>query len=231
MHLPLSVRDGGAVADSPPLREPVLAVGQLRLRLSRYDLQWGTQVVPLTRQACVLLACLLATPGEVVPTPVLQAALWGDGPVPPNNSLQVLIMRLRRTLTHLQYEGAITTVREHGYRFDPARSEPARSAPRPLRGRATLRVQSEPPYTLRAGARSVRLTPCEARILALLRQEAGHVVADARLLAAGSGEAPVSRNNLQAYIGRLRRRLQAVDSPWRIRTYRTWGYALDPPAG
>jgi DNA-binding response OmpR family regulator len=229
MHLPLSIRDGGSVADSPHLREPVLAVGQLRLRLSRYDLQWGTQVVPLTRQACVLLACLIATPGEVVPTQRLQAALWGDGPVPPSNSLPVLIMRLRRKLTHLQYEGKITAVRGQGYRFAPAGGEPAR--PQQLRGSATLVVQSESPHTLRAGARSVRLTPCEARILALLRQEAGHVVAAARLLAAGSGEAPVSRNNLQVYIGRLRRRLQAVDSPWRIRTYHAWGYALDPPDG
>jgi DNA-binding response OmpR family regulator len=83
---------------------------------------------------------------------------------------------------------------------------------------------------MRVGKRIVPLPPVEARLLALLRQEDGCVVAHARLQAAGSGERSMSRNHLQVYVMRLRRHLQAAGSPWRIRTQQGVGYLLDPPA-
>src|SRR5437762_3122716 len=86
-------------------------------------------------------------------------------------------------------------------RLLPARGVSARPTPRLRRphrlgSRADLVVQAEPPYTLWAGSRSAQLSPSEARLLALLRQEAGQIIAHARLATAVSGDNTVSRNNL-----------------------------------
>jgi len=146
----------------------------------------------------------------------------------------VLVAALRRKLARLQYAGQITSVRGQGYRFEPARGVSARPTPRLRRphrlgSSAGLVVQAEPPYTLWAGSRSAQLSPSEARVLALLRQEAGQIIAHARLATAVSGNNTVSRNNLHVYVMRLRQRLHAVGSPWQIRTLHNRGYVLELP--
>jgi DNA-binding response OmpR family regulator len=209
----------------------VLAVAELRLLRARDELQWGAQVLALTPQERVLLTCLLAAPGELVSIRTLQATLWPHQPAPPSNVLPVLVARLRRKLARLGYPGAITTVRRQGYRFAPA--APGSTAPGPapsrrLRGRAILAVDPEQ-CTMRVGPRTVPLTPLEARLLALLRQEAGRVVAHARLQAAWSDPPPLSANTLHVYVRRLRRHLQAAGSTWRLRTLHGRGYLLELP--
>src|SRR4051812_6941120 len=117
------------MSDAPPIvrGDDYLAVGDLRLLHRRYEVQWGAQVAYFKLQEYALLACLLATPGEFVPTEALRRALWADGPYPSSNGVQVIMARVRRKLVQLQYPGAMIWVRAQGYRFDPARG----TAPRP----------------------------------------------------------------------------------------------------
>jgi DNA-binding response OmpR family regulator len=212
-----------------------VAVSGLRLLRARYELQCGPRTVPLTLQESALLTCLLASPGALVPIRVLQRALWPDRPAPPSNVLHVLVGRLRRKLAQLNNPGTITTVREQGYRFTPAPDAPDRPVSQPprrhrLQSRAALAVHAAQ-YTMQVGRCTVPLTPLEARLLALLRQEAGRVVEHARLRGAGSDGLPVSANEVHVYMRRLRHYLQAAGSPWRLRTLWGVGYLLEPPPG
>jgi two-component system OmpR family response regulator len=82
-------------------------------------------------------------------------------------------------------------------------------------------------HALRARERSESLTPTEFRILAALAARAGDVVRRAELTAAAWPQgAIVHANTLDTYIGRLRRKLDAVESPRGIETVRGVGYAL-----
>jgi len=211
-----------------------VAVGRLRLLRARSELQWGARTAPLTRQESALLTCLLAPPGKLVSIRTLQAALWPHQPAPQSNILPVLVGRLRRKLARLGYPGAITTVRRQGYRFAPSPAAPAGLAlrPAPLRRRQRRAGLAVDPtqHTMRVGQRIVPLSPLEARLLAVLRQEAGRVVAHARLRAAWSAPPPLAANTLHVYVMRLRRHLQAAGSPWRIRTLHGRGYLLERPA-
>jgi DNA-binding response OmpR family regulator len=229
------------MSNSPPIirGDDYLAVGDLRLLHRRYELQWGPQVVHLKPQECALLVCLLATPDETVPTTALQRALWADGPYPSSNGLQVITTRVRHKLARLQYPGGVTRIRAQGYRFDPARGVPP--SPSPMSGSrhqspsAVLEVEAnqvngERRYAMRAGQRSIPLTPLEAALLTCLRREPGHVVEHTRLRVAGWGEHPVPLNRLHVYVMRLRQQLAQAGSPWRIRTYPHCGYLLEPPS-
>jgi len=84
-------------------------------------------------------------------------------------------------------------------------------------------------YTMRVGRRWVPLTLLEARLLALLRQDAGRGVEHARLRVPWSDGLPVSANEVRVYMRRLRRHLQAAGSSWRPRTLQRVGYLLEPP--
>lgn len=82
-------------------------------------------------------------------------------------------------------------------------------------------------HALRAGERSVPLTPTEFRILAALAARPGHVVRRGELTAvAWPDGAIVHANTLDTYIGRLRRKLDAVGGASGIETVRGVGYAL-----
>jgi len=82
-------------------------------------------------------------------------------------------------------------------------------------------------HALRCGTRSASLTPTEFRILAALAARPGAVVRRTELTATAWPEgAIVHANTLDAYIGRLRRKLDGVASPRAIETVRGVGYAL-----
>jgi two-component system, OmpR family, response regulator len=82
-------------------------------------------------------------------------------------------------------------------------------------------------HALCAQGRSEALTPTEFRILATLAARAGDVVRRAELTAAAWPQgAIVHANTLDTYIGRLRRKLEAVESTQGIETVRGVGYAL-----
>jgi two-component system OmpR family response regulator len=82
-------------------------------------------------------------------------------------------------------------------------------------------------HGVRVGERSEALTPTEYRLLAALAARPGEVVRRAELVAAAWPEgAIVHANTLDAYVGRLRRKLRALGADARIETARGVGYAL-----
>jgi two-component system response regulator MprA len=82
-------------------------------------------------------------------------------------------------------------------------------------------------HALRAGERSAPLTPTEFRILAALAARPTEVVRRGELMAAAWPDgAIVHANTLDAYIGRLRRKLDALGGTRGIETVRGVGYAL-----
>jgi two-component system OmpR family response regulator len=108
-----------------------------------------------------------------------------------------------------------------------------------VRVRALLRRSdtAEPPtsglrldpaaHAVRVDERLEQLTPTEFRLLAALAARPGEVVRRRALVAAAWPDgAIVHDNTLDAYVGRLRRKLAALESPQRIETARGVGYAL-----
>jgi two-component system response regulator MprA len=82
-------------------------------------------------------------------------------------------------------------------------------------------------HAARVGERLAQLTPTEFRLLAALAGRPGEVVRRRQLVAAAWPEgAIVHDNTLDAYAGRLRRKLAALGSEQRIETVRGVGYVL-----
>lgn len=77
------------------------------------------------------------------------------------------------------------------------------------------------------GDRSEPLTPTEFRVLAALIARPGAIVRRRELVAAGWPDgAIVNENTLDAYVGRLRRKLRAIEAKEQIETARGVGYVL-----
>src|SRR4051812_39438237 len=82
-------------------------------------------------------------------------------------------------------------------------------------------------HAVRRGERVVPLTPTEFRLLAALAARPGQVLRRRELIAAAWPDgAIVHANTLDAYIGRLRRKLRALGAEDGIETARGVGYAL-----
>jgi two-component system response regulator MprA len=82
-------------------------------------------------------------------------------------------------------------------------------------------------HAVRAGERTAQLTPTEFRMLAALAARPGEVVRRGQLRAAGWPDgAIVHDNTIDAYIVRLRRKLNEVASGERLETVRGVGYVL-----
>jgi two-component system response regulator MprA len=100
------------------------------------------------------------------------------------------------------------------------RSNPGEQAPSGLR-------LDPAAHAARVGERLVELTPTEFRLLAALAGRPGDVVRRRSLIgAAWPDGAIVHDNTLDAYVGRLRRKLGALESPQEIHTVRGVGYVL-----
>ena len=82
-------------------------------------------------------------------------------------------------------------------------------------------------HAVRAGDRTVALTPTEFRLFAALAAKPGAVVRRHELVAAAWPDgAIVHQNTLDTYIARLRRKLEALGHEGRIATARGVGYRL-----
>lgn len=82
--------------------------------------------------------------------------------------------------------------------------------------------------TARCGDHQVDLTPTELRLLTALLAERGETLERSALVAAGwSPGAIVHDNTLEQYVGRLRRKLQAIEAPLTLVTVRGLGYRLE----
>ena len=100
------------------------------------------------------------------------------------------------------------------------------SSVRPGDGAIALRLDPAA-HAARVGARSEQLTPTEFRLLAALAARPGEVLRRRELVAAAWPDgAIVHENTLDAYAGRLRRKLGALEAPERIETVRGVGYVL-----
>src|SRR3954468_6957743 len=82
-------------------------------------------------------------------------------------------------------------------------------------------------HAVTSGGASAALTPTEFRLLAALAGRPGVVVRRAELIASAWPDgAIVHDNTLDAYIGRVRRKLRAVEAPQAVETIRGVGYVL-----
>jgi two-component system OmpR family response regulator len=82
-------------------------------------------------------------------------------------------------------------------------------------------------HCVRAGDRAAALTPTEFRLLATLAAHRGDVVRRRELVSAAWPDgAIVHANTLDAYIGRLRRKLRTLEADTEIATARGVGYVL-----
>ncbi len=77
-----------------------------------------------------------------------------------------------------------------------------------------------------SNGRSVPLAPLEMRLLRYLIQHAGHVLGRDAILRTVWGQEESESNLLDVHIGRLRRKLAAVDAPVSIETIRSLGYRV-----
>lgn len=83
-------------------------------------------------------------------------------------------------------------------------------------------------HAVSVGDRELPLTPTEFRILGVLATRPGQAIRRADLIGAGWPDgAIVHDNTLDVYIGRIRRKLEAVGSSARIGTVHHVGYRLD----
>ena len=99
---------------------------------------------------------------------------------------------------------------------------PADASPPPI----GLRMDAAT-HSARSGDRSAPLTPTEFRLLAALAARPGVVVRRHELVSAAWPDgAIVNDNTLDAYVGRLRRKLRELESDAEIRTARGVGYTL-----
>lgn len=118
-------------------------------------------------------------------------------------ALAELIVRVRALLRRADHGGGRTDGNGKGLHLDPAA------------------------HAVRVGERAEALTPTEFRLLAALAARPGEVVRRHELVAAAWPDgAIVHDNTLDTYIGRLRRKLRAVQSADEIATARGIGYVL-----
>lgn len=195
------------------------------------------------------LAMLLRRPGDVVPTRDLLNALWpGQDEACARRRLKVQIYRVRRRLDGLPGPSVVSirSVRGDGYAADVAlrtaavpaqRSESPAGPPNGIhRGEYGVRlltisgVQLDlDALQLRCGPHRSDLTVAEFHLLRVLMENAGRVLSPHRL----TGEVWIREPNrdpriLHEYVGRVRRRLTAVNAdPTLLRTVRNGGYVFD----
>lgn len=95
-------------------------------------------------------------------------------------------------------------------------------------GREPVGLRLDPAaHAVRVGSRSQQLTPTEFRVLAALAARPREVLRRRELIAAAWPDgAVVHENTLDAYAGRLRRKLGVLGASQRIETVRGVGYVL-----
>jgi len=122
----------------------------------------------------------------------------------------------------------LARVRALTRRHAPGRHRPEASAPRQVVRFADLSLDLDTREATRAG-RSISLTSTEFELLALLMAEPRRVQSRSHLQRQIWGHEPVT-NNLDVYVGYLRRKLEAGGASRLVHTARGVGYVLREPA-
>jgi len=162
----------------------------------------GRDVCQALRSHGVRAPVLFLTARDALPDRLSGFHAGGDDYLTKPFALAELVVRVRALLRRAGVADAAAELGD-GLRLDPAA------------------------HAVCAHERSASLTPTEFRILAALAARAGDVVRRAELTAAAWPQgAIVHANTLDTYIGRLRRKLETVESSRGIETVRGVGYAL-----
>ncbi|CAH1190023.1 Response regulator protein GraR [Paenibacillus plantiphilus] len=100
-----------------PAAATELEAGGLKLQLSKNELEWRGHAVDLTKNECLLAECLIRQAGHIVSRERLLETMWDDVQFVDDNTLTVNVTRLRKKLEEIGLEGAVETIRGHGYKL------------------------------------------------------------------------------------------------------------------
>jgi DNA-binding response OmpR family regulator len=103
---------------------PVLEVGDLSLDLLRRRAQRGGRQIELSGRECELLEYFMRHPDEVLSREQILATVWSYDFDPRSNLVAVYVRGLRRKLDLHGHPSLISSIRNVGYRFEPAPLEP-----------------------------------------------------------------------------------------------------------
>lgn len=96
-----------------------VSVGGLRLEPNGQKVVGRTRSLVLAPTEFRVLSALMKRPGRVLTRPQILSAVWHDSDRVEERTVDVCIRRLRLKLQQIEFEAAIETVRNEGYRFVP----------------------------------------------------------------------------------------------------------------
>jgi len=92
---------------------PVITAGKLTINRETYTVQYGEKDLRFPRKEFELLALLASTPNKVFTREAIMAAVWGDGVVVGDRTIDVHIRKIREKLN----DKTLQTVKGVGYKF------------------------------------------------------------------------------------------------------------------
>lgn len=96
----------------------LLDVSGLQLDTSTFHLTFQNKQSLLSKKECLLAHTFLTQPESIISREDLLERLWDDQDFVDDNTLSVNITRLRKKLSDLGIDGAITTIRGAGYKLE-----------------------------------------------------------------------------------------------------------------
>ncbi len=101
----------------------IITSGGLSLNVDTQELQYQNKTAELSYKEAILLKILMEHAGQVVSRLFLLDALWDDHRYVGENTLNVYITRLRKSLEPFGLEHSVETVRGVGYRLKAGESK------------------------------------------------------------------------------------------------------------
>lgn len=99
-------------------RNHFVEVKGIRLDVQTYTIYVNKNSIVLPENQGKIMEQLLSHYGEIVTSKMLIESLWGTTEYIDENALQVNMTRLRKTISQLEIDYKITTIRGVGYRFE-----------------------------------------------------------------------------------------------------------------
>ena len=100
------------------VNENILEFGDIKLNLSTYEMEVGTNSITLTLKEFEILRFFMQRPKIVVSKDDLIIKLWGFDAEVEHNNIEVYISFLRKKLAYVESNVKITTIRRVGYRLE-----------------------------------------------------------------------------------------------------------------
>jgi len=102
--------------------EEVIALGDIKIDLTKYRVEVDSEEINLTPKEFDLLAILMTHPGQVFSRSYLFDELWGYDYHGDTRTVDVHIRRLRKKISNHSNQESILTVRGVGYKFKEMKS-------------------------------------------------------------------------------------------------------------